>query len=190
MINDTGTSRKRQLTMRRVAAACMIGVGAVVVIGGLAAASNASHSTNPSAQLPAVASSTSKLVVSTLKTSRYGTILVSGKTVYTLKPSSVACTAACTKIWPRVLLPVGVAKATAGKGVNAASLGTVKIAGGRLQVTYAHKALYWFTGDKSAGQVTGVLSDKWGKWTVYVTVKPSSPPPTTTTTSGGGGIGF
>ena len=29
------------------------------------------------------------------KNSKYGTILVSGKTLYTLKPSDVACTAKC-----------------------------------------------------------------------------------------------
>ena len=133
---------------------------------------------------------TSSLVVSTSKTAKYGTILISGRTLYTLKASSVACTAACIKIWPEVLLPTGVSKATAGKGVNATKLGTIKRANGRLQVTYAGRALYWFTGDKAAGQITGNVSDKWGKWSVYVTVKPATPPPTTTTTSGGGGIGF
>jgi predicted lipoprotein with Yx(FWY)xxD motif len=120
----------------------------------------------------------------------YGTILVSGRTLYTLQPSKVACTAACLKVWPQLLLPKGVTKATAGAGVSAAKLGTVKVAGGRLQVTYSHKALYLYTGDKAPGQVKGNLRDKWGAWAVDVTVKPSSPPPTTTTTSGGGGIGF
>ena len=47
-------------------------------------------------------------------------------------------------------------KATAGTGVSAAKLGTIKVAGGALQVTYSGKALYWFFGDKAAGQVKGV----------------------------------
>jgi predicted lipoprotein with Yx(FWY)xxD motif len=137
-----------------------------------------------------VVPATGGLTISTLKTTKYGTILVSGKTVYVLKPSTVACAAACIKIWPQVLLPVGVTHATAGKGVTATKLGVIKRANGRLQVTYASRPLYWYVGDKLAGQVRGNLTDIWGKWTVYVTVKPVTPPPTTTTTTGGGGIGF
>ena len=130
-------------------------------------------------------------VISTLKTTTYGTILVSGKTVYTLKPSKVACTAKCLKTWPQVILAKGTTKATAGHGVSAAKLGTLKVAGGRLQVTYAGQALYWFTLDHAAGQVKGNATDTWGKWSVVVTVKSSGGSPTTTTTApGGGGIGF
>jgi len=55
-------------------------------------------------------------VISTLKTKRYGTVLVSGDTLYNLKPSKTPCAAACQKVWPEVLLPKGVEKATAGLG--------------------------------------------------------------------------
>jgi predicted lipoprotein with Yx(FWY)xxD motif len=130
-------------------------------------------------------------VISTLKTTAYGTILVSGKTVYTLKPSKTPCTAKCLKTWPQVLLAKGTTKATAGHGVSAAKLGTLKVAGGRLQVTYAGQALYWFFLDHAAGQVKGNTTDTWGKWSAVVTVKPAGgSPTTTTTTAGGGGIGF
>jgi predicted lipoprotein with Yx(FWY)xxD motif len=130
-------------------------------------------------------------VVSTLKTTSYGTILVSGKTVYTLKASKTACTAKCLKTWPQLLLAKGTTKATAGPGVSAAKLGTLKVAGGRLQVTFAGQALYWFYLDRAAGQVKGNTTDTWGKWSVVVTVKPSGGSPTTTTTApGGGGVGF
>jgi predicted lipoprotein with Yx(FWY)xxD motif len=136
---------------------------------------------------------TSGLVVSTLTAKNYGTILQSTRTVYTLTPSKVACSAKCLTYWPEVLLPQGTTKATAGHGVNGAKLGTIKRAGGRLQVTYAGKALYWFAHDKSPGQVKGNLSDSWGKWSVVVLIKPAgggSPTTTTTTGGGGGGIGF
>ena len=112
---------------------------------------------------------TKSVVISTAKNSKYGTILVSGHTLYTLKPSKVACGAKCLKIWPEVLLPKGVTKATAGTGVSAAKLGTVKRAGGALQVTYSGKALYKFFEDTAAGQVKGVSTDTWGKWSVVVT---------------------
>jgi hypothetical protein len=67
----------------------------------------------------------------------------------------------------------------------------VKRAGGALQVTYGGKALYRFFKDTAAGQVKGVTTDTWGKWSVVVTKKPSSSGGTTTTTSpSGGGGGF
>ena len=131
------------------------------------------------------------LTITTFKSTTYGTVLVSGTTVYTLKASSVACTAKCLKVWPEVLLPKGVTKATAGHGVSAAKLGTVSRAGGRLQVTYGGAALYWFSKDLAPGQIKGSVTDTWGKWTVVVTLKPSGGATTTTTTGGGaGGIGF
>ncbi len=140
-----------------------------------------------------VSSHAKSVVVSTLKTAKYGTILVSGKTLYTLKPSGAGCTGACLKYWPELLLPKGDTKATAGPGVDAAKLGTVKRAGGALQVTYAGKALYWFALDSGPGRVTGVLKDAWGQWNVVVTVKPHGSgggTTTTTTAPGGGGVGF
>ena len=112
-------------------------------------------------------------MVSTAKSTKYGTILVSGNTVYTLKASKVTCGANCLKIWPEVLLPAGVMAATAGAGVNAAKLGTVAGQGGALQVTYGGKPLYWFSKDTRPGQVKGNVKDKWGSWSVVVTAKPA-----------------
>jgi predicted lipoprotein with Yx(FWY)xxD motif len=129
------------------------------------------------------ATSPKSVVISTLKTKKFGTILVSGRTLYTLKPSKTPCAASCQKVWPEVLLPKGQMKATAGPGVNAAKLGTVKGAGGALQVTYSGKALYWFVGDKAPGQVNGNGTDTWGTWSDVATVKPSAP-------SGTGGVAF
>ena len=120
--------------------------------------------------------------ISTAKSAKLGTILVSGETVYTLKPSKTACTAKCLKIWAPVLLPQGVTTATAGAGVDASKLGTVAAAGGAMQVTYSGKPLYWFSKDKAPGQVKGNVKDKWGKWSTVVVVKPKSG-------SGGGNAG-
>lgn len=136
------------------------------------------------------------VVISTAKNAKLGTILVSGTTVYVLKPSKTACTATCLKTWPEVVLPAGVTEATVGAGVSASKLGTVTLAGGIRQVTYAGKALYKFSEDKSAGQVKGNGTDKWGAWAAIVTVKPSTTSTTTgsgattTTAPGTGGISF
>jgi predicted lipoprotein with Yx(FWY)xxD motif len=152
------------------------------------------------------------VVISAVTNARWGTILVSGRTLYTLSPSAVPCRAACHRYWPEVLLPTGVAHATAGHGVRAAKLGTRGRARGARQVTYAGKALYFFSLDTGPGQVHGNLKDTWGTWSVVV-VKPlaapatttsaparatttlapvttTSTPLTTTTPGGGGGIGF
>jgi predicted lipoprotein with Yx(FWY)xxD motif len=133
-------------------------------------------------------------VVSTVKTTKFGKILVSGKTLYTLKPSKTACTAACLKIWPEFVLPSGMTKPAAGPGVSASKLGTVTRAGGVLQVTYGGKPLYRFIGDTAAGQVNGNVTDTWGKWSVVVTEKPaksnSSSGSGSSSSSGSGGAGF
>lgn len=147
----------------------------------------------------AASSHTSKnLVVSDQTISKFGTILVSGRTLYTLVPSATPCTVTCLKYWPALLLPKGDTRASAGRGVVASKLGTVKRAGGRLQVTYGGKPLYWFFKDTAPGQVHGNLTDTWGTWSVVV-IKKTAPSSTTTTDGGGttsttspngGGIGF
>jgi predicted lipoprotein with Yx(FWY)xxD motif len=132
------------------------------------------------------------VTVKTAKVAKFGTVLVSGKTVYTLKPSGTACTAACLKVWPELVLPAGVTKATAGSGVSASKLGTVTRPGGILQVTYSGKPLYSFVGDTAAGQVHGDVTDMWGKWSAVVTAKPAKSSSSSSKGSGssGGGVGF
>jgi predicted lipoprotein with Yx(FWY)xxD motif len=130
------------------------------------------------------------VTVSTAKTAKLGTYLVSGKTLYTLnKPT---CTGKCLTFWPALLLPKGATKAVAGAGVNASMLGTKHVAGG-LQVTYGGKPLYWFSKDKGPGKVTGnKTKDQWGVWSIVVTVKPkaSGGGTTPTTAPSGGGVSF
>ncbi len=165
-------------SMRRVAAAVLAVTGLATTVG-LAGASAAEHS-----------HAAKSVVISTFKSSKVGTILSDGRTLYTLKPNAHACTAACHKVWIQVLLPKGVTKASAGAGVSAAKLGTLKTATGT-QVTYGGKPLFWFFQDKKAGQVKGNVTDTWGKWADVVLAKPAGKPVTTTTVAGGGGgVGF
>ena len=103
---------------------------------------------------------------------------------------NAACSGQCLTIWPALLLPKGVTKATAGKGVKASKLGTIARTGGALQVTYGGKALYRFSGDSAAGQVNGNnLADTWGTWFV---VKTGAATGTTTakTAAPSGGYGY
>jgi predicted lipoprotein with Yx(FWY)xxD motif len=116
------------------------------------------------------------LVVSTTQSPEFGTILVSGTALYTLKPGRTPCRAKCLRVWPEVLLPKGVKNAAAGAGVDAARLGTVKRKGGALQVTYAGMALYRFSHDTAPGLVTGNVKDTWGTWSVVVISAPAMAP--------------
>jgi predicted lipoprotein with Yx(FWY)xxD motif len=168
--------RRHMKPMSKVRVARIAGVA--FAVGGLTG----------SVALAGVANAATVTKISTAKNATLGTILVSGKTVYTLQASSTPCTAMCLKFWPAVTLPKGVTKAQAGAGVNAAKLGTKKMSTGALQVTYGGKPLYFFVQDKSAGQVTGNVTDTWGKWSTVVTVKPtsSSSGSGTTAPSGGG----
>jgi predicted lipoprotein with Yx(FWY)xxD motif len=149
-------------------------------VGGLAASAMVATSAGA-----ASGSRGKSVVVTTGKNASYGTILVSGTTVYTVKASKTSCGTRCLKVWPEVLLPKGEKKAKAGAGVAAAKLGTVKRRGGALQVTYNGKALYWFSLDSGPGQVKGNIKDKWGAWSVVVIAKPAALQPIagTTTTS-------
>jgi predicted lipoprotein with Yx(FWY)xxD motif len=140
-------------------------------------------SVSPWVVSPAGANQT-RVTISAMKTTKNGTVLVGGHTtVYTLQPSSTACTSACLRIWPAVLLPNGQTKPIAGHGVQQSQLGSMSVAKGR-QATYQGHLLYWYTGDKKAGQVSGNLTDQWGKWTAAVTAKSAQ-----SSTSGSGPAG-
>ena len=99
--------------------------------------------------------------VKTTKSKSFGMILVSstGRTLYryTIDGRGVnRCTsnATCAKYWPALLIKAG-ANPTVGSGAAAALLGTIKAAHGMLQVTYAGFPLYFFAGDRAAGQTNG-----------------------------------
>jgi predicted lipoprotein with Yx(FWY)xxD motif len=130
------------------------------------------------------------VVVKTVTVAKFGKVLASGKTLYTVKPSSTACTAACLQVWPALVLPKGVTKATAGKGVSSSKLGSTSLAGGIRQVTYGGKPLYYFVGDTGPRQVKGNVSDMWGTWTSAKTSSSSGGSSSTSSTAGSGGTAF
>jgi predicted lipoprotein with Yx(FWY)xxD motif len=174
------TSHRIPLGRVAVAAFAVGGVSLPALLGGTAGATtNAAKS----------------VVVSTVKSAKFGKVLASGKTLYTLKANKTPCTATCLKAWPALVLPAGVKKATAGAGVSASKLGTVTMASGAHQVTYSGKPLYYFVGDTAAGQVKGNVTDTWGKWSDVVLKKPagsssSSGSGSSGSTSGSGGTAF
>jgi predicted lipoprotein with Yx(FWY)xxD motif len=109
------------------------------------------------ASVPAVAPASSDTPRSTLKAgpSSFGRILFDGRGfvlyAFTRDPRGKSvCTLACARAWPPYLVKT---RPKAGSGVKAQLLGTTKRADGRLQVTYAGRALYYYVGDRRAGQI-------------------------------------
>jgi predicted lipoprotein with Yx(FWY)xxD motif len=142
----------------------------------------------------AAAASTPAAKVTLVSTSK-GKVLAAGNTVYTLKASSTPCTAACLMVWPAVTVPSGTKHPAAGSGVTSSKLGTAKVSGVGVQVTYGGKKLYRFSGDTGPGQVNGNVTDTWGKWTAVVVSKSAksgsgSSSNSGTSTAGSGGASF
>src|SRR5271154_5819309 len=105
-------------------------------------------------------------LVKTAQNAKYGPLLVStsGLTLYHLtseKNGAIKCRGACAKLWPPVLVKGG-SKPTAGAGLTAAKLGTIKRPGGQIQATYNGLPLYRYAPDKKSGQVLG--EDVGGVW--------------------------
>jgi predicted lipoprotein with Yx(FWY)xxD motif len=156
-----------------------------ISLGCLTAAALALGTVSATALSAGSAGATSgKVTVSVATIGNDKVLIASGKPLYFLKPSAVTCGSSCLKIWPALTLPAGVHKATAGKGVQAAKLGSKSGPNGLRQVTYAGHRVYWFALDNVPGTVKGNFTDKWGKWTAVVVSKGSS---TTTTSSGSNG---
>ena len=93
-----------------------------------------------------------------------GQILVdgSGRTVYLFeadKGATSSCYDACIGVWPAV---VTMGAPVAGSGANASLLGTTKRSDGTLEVVYNGHPLYFFSGDKKSGDVTGQALSSFG----------------------------
>ena len=105
--------------------------------------------------------------------STYGTILFDGRgfVLYAFTRDAgghSACSGACAKAWPPYLVH---ARPAAAAGASAARLGTIRRADGTRQATYAGRPLYYYVGDRKAGQILCQnVTEFGGKWLV---VRPS-----------------
>jgi predicted lipoprotein with Yx(FWY)xxD motif len=87
-----------------------------------------------------------------------------GKTLYTFSPDSApnksTCTGDCATNWPPFVLEPG-ETAVAGAGVSG-TIATFARDDGSTQVSYNGKPLYYFAGDKAAGDTAGQgIGGKW-----------------------------
>ena len=93
----------------------------------------------------------------TVRSSSYGSILFDGKgrALYAFtrdrRGGASRCYGACARAWPVYFAG---SRLVAGKGVKRSLIGTVRRRDGRRQITYDGRPLYYYVGDKSAGQVS------------------------------------
>lgn len=95
----------------------------------------------------------------TTEKAKPGKILVTSahRSVYMFSRDSAshsACTGTCAKVWPP-LLASGRTMVAARSGLNPKLLGRVRIARGKLQITYNHHPLYLYRADRKAGDIKG-----------------------------------
>ena len=157
---------------------------AIIVVAGFAAAcSGAATATTaaipsaaaPAASAPAAASGAPAAggpVIMTATVGTQGTLVVAsanGMTVYTFtkdvaNSGTSACTGGCLTKWPAVTVPAG--STAAGASSVTGKIGTItRTDDGTLQVTYNGLPLYFYSGDKAAGDANGI-------YTGWAAVKP------------------
>jgi predicted lipoprotein with Yx(FWY)xxD motif len=146
---EPASPRTRMLAMVRARAAQLVPAIAAVSIVALALLASALAT----ASGPPPASAGGSV---TLKTAHVGGVTVvtnaKGLTLYTFDPDTPTtsnCTGSCAAYWPPLT-----GTPTAGTGVTG-KLGTIKRAGGGIQVTYNGHPLYTYVGDSGPGQANG-----------------------------------
>jgi len=129
-----------------------------------------------SASSAAFASSQASRPTLTTGSSSYGRVLFDGRGfvvyAFTRDPRGKSvCTGACAKAWPPYVVKT---RLRAASGVKARLLGTTRRVDGSLQVTYAGRALYYYVGDRSKGQILcHNVTEFGGLWRV---IRPSGTP--------------
>lgn len=161
----------------------VISAAAALALAGCGSSSKTATSSGPTTTASSAAAPTTAAAGSTLvqtKTdAKLGTILVdaSGKTLYTLTNNgqAVACAGPCLTVWPAFTVFAGTTP-TGGPGVT--GLGVVDGPNGDRQVTSNNLPLYWFSGDKAAGDVNGEgIQSFGGVWHVVKVEATATPSP-------------
>jgi predicted lipoprotein with Yx(FWY)xxD motif len=98
--------------------------------------------------------------------STYGPVLAAsnGHTLYMFdrdKPNRSSCSGACARTWVPYTSS-GKPAIKSGSGLNARLLGTIRISGGHLQVTYNRHPLYEYSRDRKAGASAGQAKSQFG----------------------------
>ena len=121
------------------------------------------------APLAAAPSSARAAASVTVRASSYGRILFDGRgfVLYAFTADSRGqsnCSGACATAWPPYIVK---RSAVAAMGTGKSLLGVAKRRDGSLQLTYAGRPLYYYVGDRKAGQILCQnVSEFGGRWLV------------------------
>jgi predicted lipoprotein with Yx(FWY)xxD motif len=182
------------MRLKYIATLASAGVIALIVAG---CGSGGGGNSSSSSAMPAASSSAGTSVMSA--STALGKIVTDGqgRTLYqfakdTTKHSN--CTGACATNWPPFTAS---GNPGAGNGVSAGAISVVKRSDGAKQVTLDGHPLYYFSGDQSAGQMTGQgVNEFGGKWFTVapsgaqVTAAAKSSSGSSSSSSGGGGYSY
>jgi predicted lipoprotein with Yx(FWY)xxD motif len=109
----------------------------------------------------------------TVRGSTYGKVIFDGRgfALYAFTkdgrgPST--CRGGCAAAWPPYIVS---SRARAGAGVKGSLLGTTRRGDGKLQVTYNGRPLYYYVGDRRAGQILCQNVDEFGG--LWLVVRPN-----------------
>jgi predicted lipoprotein with Yx(FWY)xxD motif len=168
----------RKLTLAAVAAP----IGAAALIATACTSSPHTTSPNNSSSGAGSAASASSVTVKT-QTGPLGSYLAddSGRALYLFASDTSAtssCSGACAAAWPPLTAKDPV---SARDGASAGDIATITRQDGTKQVTYAGHPLYYFAGDRGAGQTNGQGVDGFGA--LWWLVAPSGQKITTTADS-------
>ena len=144
----------------RFARACGIGLASAAMLAacsnnnGSASNDGSSSDSSSSSSSQSAGASPSNQEIKTAKTD-LGTFLVDkdGKAVYLFtkdSPGKSVCEGDCLAAWPAVT-----GKVSAGAGVDASKIGTLKRSDGSTQASYGGWPLYYWVKDKKPGDITG-----------------------------------
>ena len=174
---------------RSLAGAALTGVAALLLTACGSSATTTGTTAAPAAATATTTPAAGGVTIASATVAGVGTVLVNGdgKTLYLLtseQGGKLTCTDdnGCTKFWPDTELPSGVTSATAGTGVDASKLGTIKSSSGSLYVTYAGWPLYTFVKDTAAGSANGEGINSFGG--TWETLTPAGSPVTPTGSPG------
>jgi len=148
----TRSAPQRARRLPTLAAACL---PLALLSGATACGSERERAATAPPPRPVAAASTPRGTTVSLRPTRFGRILTDGRgyALYLFTrdgrgPSR--CYGACARAWPPLLTH---GRPRGSRGAQASRLGTVRRAGGRVQVTYRDRPLYFYVGDTRPRQV-------------------------------------
>jgi predicted lipoprotein with Yx(FWY)xxD motif len=165
-VHPTAQTKPRNLGRGTVSAA---GLALTLVLAACGAGGSSAYGGGGYGAAPATPSAAGTAATVDLHDSKLGQIIVDaqGRTLYLFeadKGGKSNCDGPCAAAWPPYLSN---GAPQAAMGASGGLVGTTKRVDGTTQVTYGGNPLYYFVGDKAAGDLTGQDIDQFGaKWYV------------------------